>query len=215
MSYQDVLAEKENRIQLEIKQKIAQHEKWNIGYIDSTKTPITPPSHRVAKGASFRTAMTEYLPTPPDSASSIQSTDVGSPHSPSPLKEDPITVRYASPSNEGPYRQPSFRRRIGRGGRLLIDRRDMYVKPNEMLNEKAVERFSYDRDDDDEDLKIETVKVDPYDIHHMRYRAIQASLSIQTRQAPKDQSMEVESIEDKRRRLATIQRTRIDDARKS
>ena len=129
--------------------------------------------------------MTEYLPTPPNSASSTHSADPGVPRSPSHQEEDPIAVRYASPSNDGPYGQPSFRRRIGRGGRLLIDRRGMYVKPDDMLNEKVMDRFGHDTDND-ESFEIETTTVDPYDTHHMRYRAIQASLSIQTRQAPRD-----------------------------
>lgn len=166
---QDVLAEKENETEREINQKIAQHQKWNEGYVDMTRAPLTPPSEE-SMASSFRTAVAEYLPTPPASVSSEHSGDaVAEMISPSQRRDDSVAVRYASPSYDGPCKsQPSFRRRIGRGGRLLIDRRGMRLQSKEGLDASAVDRFKYDQDEDEEES---TYLIDPYDISSMRYRA--------------------------------------------
>ena len=171
VTLQDVLAEKENEIEREINTKITQHQKWNEGYVDMTKAPLTPPLEE-SIGSSFRTAVTEYLPSPPASVSSEHSGDaVADMGSPSRSRADPVTVRYASPSYNGSCRsQPSFRRRIGRGGRLMIDRRGMHLQSKEGLDDAVVDRFKYDRDDDDDD-DVSTYLIDPYDISSMRYRA--------------------------------------------
>ena len=171
VSLQEVLAEKENEIQREINMKIAQHQKWNEGYIDFTRAPLTPPLED-SLCSSFRTAMTEYLPTPPASVSSEQSGDaVGDVSSPSRNLNDSVTVRYVSPSYGGPSRiQPSFRRRVGRGGRMMIDRRGMNLQSKEGIDPKVVDRFKYDRDDDD-DEEMSNYPIDPFEISSMRYRA--------------------------------------------
>ncbi|KAI9826885.1 MAG: Enhancer of polycomb-like protein 1 [Thelocarpon impressellum] len=166
----DMLAEKENEIQKEIDQKIAQHRNWNNGYLDLTRSPLTPVSEHGC-GASFRTAVTEYLPTPPASASSEDSgganhADVGSP---SRAREDSVTVRYASPTYDGPSQnQPSFRRRIGRGGRVMVDRRGLHVQSKEGIDPRILDRFKYDQDDEDDQA---VYLVDQFDTLSMRYRA--------------------------------------------
>ena len=53
---------------------------------------------------------------------------------------------------------------------MLIDRRGMHLQSKEGLDEAVVDRFKYDRDDDD-DEEIPTYLIDPYDISSMRYRA--------------------------------------------
>ncbi|KAI4125661.1 MAG: hypothetical protein LQ347_005297 [Umbilicaria vellea] len=166
---QDVLAEKRNETEREINQKIAQHQKWNEGYVDMTRAPLTPPSEE-SLASSFRTAVAEYLPTPPASVTSEHSGDaVAEMNSPSQRRDDSVAVRYASPSYDGPCKsQPSFRRRIGRGGRLMIDRRGMRLQSKEGLDASVVDRFKYDQDEDDEES---TYLIDPYDISSMRYRA--------------------------------------------
>ena len=171
VSLQDVLAEKENDIEREINSKIAQHVKWNEGYVDMTRAPLTPPLEE-SIGSSFRTAVTEYLPTPPASVSSDHSGDAATDmDSPSLRKDDSIAVRYASSAYDGLYQnQPSFRRRIGRGGRLMIDRRGMHLESREGVDDAIVDRFKYDRDDDDDD-DAPVYLIDPYDISSMRYRA--------------------------------------------
>lgn len=150
--------------------RISQHQKWNEGYVDLTKAPLTPPLEENTR-SSFRTAMTEYLPTPPASTSSEHSGEsVPEPMSPSHGRDDSIAVRYASPSYDGLCQsKPSFRRRFGRGGRLMIDRRGMRVQSKECLNSSVVDRFKFDDDDDEDEVPVYVT--DPYDISSMRYRA--------------------------------------------
>ncbi|KZF22668.1 histone acetyltransferase complex component Epl1 [Xylona heveae TC161] len=164
----DVLTEKENEIQKEIDTKIIQHQRWNEGYIDLTRRPLTPPPEpNVDSG--FRTAITEFLPTPPSSVSSEVMDLDGDDGIHDSGREGLVTFRYASPSLDG-YCQsrPSFRRRVGRGGRLMIDRRGMRLQSTEAIDERIVDKFKYDHDDEDEEP---TYAVDPYDTLNMRYRA--------------------------------------------
>ena len=170
VSLQDVLAEKENEIQREIEMKISQHKKWNEGYIDQTRAPLTPPMEESLR-SNFRTARTEYLPTPPASASEHSGDIIADEESPSRKVDDSVTVRYASPTYDGCFRsQPSFRRRVGRGGRLIIDRRGMNLQSKEGIDPAIIDRFKFDRDDDDDD-EVPTYLIDPFDISSMRYRA--------------------------------------------
>ena len=170
MLLKDMLAEKENDIQKEIDQKIAQHRNWNNGYLDFTRMPLTPVSEHGC-GASFRTAVTEYLPTPPASASSEASggadhADVGSP---SRAREDAVTVRYASPTYDRPSQnRPSFRRRIGRGGRVMVDRRGLHLQSKEGIDPRVTDRFKFDQDDEEDQA---VYLADQFDTLSMRYRA--------------------------------------------
>ena len=167
---QDVLADKERQIQEDIENRIAQHKQRNEGYLDMTRAPLTPPLEENV-GSSFRTATTEYLPTPPASISSEHSGDLAIDSGlPEPSKDQAVAVRYASPSYDGPYgSQPSFRRRIGRGGRLMIDRRGMRVPWKEGLDDTVADRYKFDHEDDDDE--VPSYVMDPYDIASMRYRA--------------------------------------------
>ena len=168
VTLQDVLAEKENEIEREIEQKISQHRKWNEGYIDLTRAPLSPTLEQ-GTSSSFRTAVTEYLPTPPASVSSEQSGDPLPDVHPNRVKDNSVTVRYASPTYDGPFHtQPSFRRRIGRGGRLMIDRRGMHLPSKEGIDATVLDRFKYDQDDEDDEAIF---LVDPYNVFSMRYRA--------------------------------------------
>lgn len=167
---QDILADKERQIQEDIEMRIAQHKQRSEGYLDITRMPLTPPLEE-STGSGFRTAMTEYLPTPPASISSEQSgegtADAGLTE---PVKDLAVSVRYASPSYDGPNgSQPSFRRRIGRGGRLMIDRRGMRIPWKEGLEDAVADRYKFDQEDDDDEFPV--YEVDPYDIANMRYRA--------------------------------------------
>ena len=163
----DMLAEKENAVQREIKDKIRQHQKWNEHYVDLTRQPLTPPPEENFN--SFRPAVTEYLPTPPASDSSEHSENAMEVNVP--RKQEAVSVRYAAPSPNSPNKdQPAFRRRIGRGGRILIDRRGMQPQSKTVTDSKIAERFRYDDDGDDDDEHF-TYTLDPYDISSMRYRA--------------------------------------------
>ncbi|KAL8670846.1 MAG: hypothetical protein Q9168_004646 [Polycauliona sp. 1 TL-2023] len=172
----DILAENERQIQEEIENRIAQHKQRSEGYLDMTRAPLTPPLEE-STGSSFRTAMTEYLPTPPASISSEHSGEVAAASvSPGPGKDQTVAVRYASPSYDGPHGlQPSFRRRIGRGGRLMIDRRGLRVPGKDDPDATLVaDRYKFDREEDEDELP--TYHVDPYDIASMRYRARMSGL---------------------------------------
>ncbi|KAL8821310.1 MAG: hypothetical protein Q9223_000631 [Gallowayella weberi] len=189
----DVLAENESQIQEEVEIRIAQHKQRSQGYLDMTRAPLTPPLEE-STGSSFRTATAEYLPTPPASISSEHSGDAAagaaSPGLSGLVKDQAVAVRYASPSYDGPPgSQPSFRRRIGRGGRLMIDRRGMRVPSKEGLNDTVEDRYRFDREDDEDELP--TYYVDRYDIKSMRYRANLSALHQNYQiQAAKRQQME-------------------------
>ena len=167
----DLLADQERHISEQIDLKIAQHQQWNLGFVDLTKAPLTPPLE-TGTGSTFRTATTEYLPTPPASISSGHSgdiaTDIGTLNID---KKDSVAVRYASPSYDGPYHsQPSFRRRYGRGGRLWIDRRGMKLPSRQMMSSPLSDGFKFDDDDEDED-GVQLYFHDPFDAESMRFRA--------------------------------------------
>ena len=171
ISLSAVLANHEKEIQDQIDLKISQHRKWNEGFIDMTTAPLTPPLE-VGVGSTFRTATTEYLPTPPTSVSSEQSRDVAVdvPALNGDSKREMVAVRYASPSYDGPtHSQPSFRRRIGRGGRLFIDRRGMRIPAKDEREEQVAERYKYDDDDDEDD--VPTYYYDPFDSESLQFRA--------------------------------------------
>ncbi len=168
---QDLLAEQENHLQQEIESKIAQHKKWNEGYVDSTKAPLTPPLEVNMRSSYLNAKIDVPLPTPPASISSEHMGDVTADYnSPSRGNDESITVRYESPSYDEPgHNQPSFRRRYGRGGRLMIDRKGMRLQSTEGLDDIIVDRYKFDQDEDEDE--IPTYPIDQYDIPRMRYRA--------------------------------------------
>ncbi|KAM5433247.1 Enhancer of polycomb-like protein 1 [Microsporum canis] len=163
---EDVQADKENDILREIKQNVAKHAKWNEGYVDITRAPLTPTTPQGFE-AEFRPAIThEYLPTPPTSESSERMRDV---HGILPLETQWSALRQSSPSEDDSNRPtPSFRRRVGRGGRVLIDRRNLALRNKDGVDPIKLDRFKYDRDDDDMDIVYEK---DEFDIQIMQHRA--------------------------------------------
>ena len=134
--------------------------------------------------------MTEYLPTPPASASEdYADADTGV----AVEKDTSVTVRYSTSSNEAPTKnQPSFRRRYGRGGRMMIDRRGMTVQNKDELDPKTLERFRFDNDDDAEMDVDELYTVDPFDINSMRYRAAIAGSSVLHTQQARDKRAQLD-----------------------
>ncbi|KAJ5519148.1 Enhancer of polycomb protein [Penicillium expansum] len=163
---EDVQAEKENEILRDIKQNITKHIKWNEGYVDHTRAPLSPSPERIFDVATFRPAFTAQLPTPPSSESSGEmdtSLDVTSP-----LFSRDKLASHVMELHDEPHRMPSFRRRVGRGGRLMIDRRNMGARKVEMDPIKA-DRFKFDQEDSDEEHDYDT---DAYSIQIMQHRAI-------------------------------------------
>jgi enhancer of polycomb-like protein len=158
------LAEKENLLQKEIEEKTQQHRRWNEGHVDLTRDPLSPANGQGPE-TGFRpaTAQYQYLMTPPSSVTS-ESFDY-----PSPTQEKPESFAsgYSSPLEEEPRGQPAYRRRIGRGGRLWIDRRGMSSAVKN-VDENVSDRWKYDQDDEEEQPVYE---MDPYDTNALRFRA--------------------------------------------
>lgn len=171
----DALADQERQISKDIEAVVEKHKLYNQSdlYVDMTKAPLTPPLD-VGTGSTFRTATTEYLPTPPASISSEQSGDAAADaaalNSCKLASNESVAVRYASPSYDGSCRsQPSFRRRYGRGGRLWIDRRGMRLPGRDADGDSPMtDRFRFDDEDEDE---VPTYFIDPFDTDSMRFRA--------------------------------------------
>ncbi|KAL2871299.1 enhancer of polycomb-like protein 1 [Aspergillus lucknowensis] len=165
---EDVQAEKENEILRDIKSNITKHIRWNEGYVDITRAPLSPSPERMFE-ASFRPAITTQVPTPPSSASSENMMDT-SLDTAGPISFRDKLAAHALITREDANKIPSFRRRIGRGGRLLIDRRNLASRCTVELDPWKADRFKYDQEDsEDEDLEYE---VDQYDIQIMQNRAI-------------------------------------------
>lgn len=166
----DLHADQERHFTEQINLKIIQHQQWNEGWVDFTKAPLTPPLETGTR-STFRTATTEYLPTPPASISSEHSVDVATDIGDVNLnKAESVAVRYASPAYDGPcHSQPSYRRRYGRGGRLFIDRRGMRTHSRSGLPSPVAERYKYDDDDEEDEPPI--YFVDPFDTASMQFRA--------------------------------------------
>ncbi|OHW91107.1 enhancer-polycomb-like protein 1 [Colletotrichum incanum] len=165
----DKLAEKENELRADVESKVHNHRKWNQNHVDLTRDPLSPVKEQGME-ASFRPAKTQYLMTPPASTSSESDA----------MDVDDETEQVADGSNmssvfqfkaggkEKPFgSQPAFRRRIGRLGRLWIDRRGMTTPPR-MEGEEYTDRWKYDQDDEDETPVYE---VDPYDTRALKFRA--------------------------------------------
>lgn len=168
---QDVLREKENDIYRDIEEKLAGHRAWLNKNPDLTRLPLLPAvKHHAPPG--FRAAVAEYLPSPPPSVSS----DSPRATSPNELRdsnfagEESITVRYQSPPcAKHAEMRPSYRRRIGRGGRLMIDRRGLQPQSKEGIDPVVLDRFKFDQEDDDDDPPV--FEVDRFDQWSLQYRA--------------------------------------------
>lgn len=154
---EDVQADKQKAIEREIEQNVQKHIRWNEGFVDKTRVPLTPISPKsFASNSDFRQAMptTEYLPTPPasvseDSPPNDMMADIDASNS-----SIRTPFRYASPSEDDlNTNMPSFRRRIGRGGRVMFDRRIPF-RPKEVPSGTIAERYSFDSDDEEAEREI-------------------------------------------------------------
>ncbi|PWY71582.1 hypothetical protein BO94DRAFT_539535 [Aspergillus sclerotioniger CBS 115572] len=167
---EDVQAEKENEILRDIKQNITKHIKWNEGYVDFTRAPLSPSPDRMFDSA-FRPAITTQLPTPPSSDSSENLLESALDTTSAIALRDKLAP-HAMELSEDTSQMPSFRRRIGRGGRLWIDRRKLASRCRVEMDPWKADRFKYDQEDSDDDLDFDR---DQYDIQIMQHRAIMAA----------------------------------------
>lgn len=172
----DCLAEKNAELIIEIEKKIQNHIDWNKNYVDLTGKPLSP-VQGPRQDLGFRPAKTQYLMTPPASASS------GSMDEPTPMDLDkpkpnpppPVKFRGVAQDEQSLAHPPSYRRRIGRLNRLWIDRRGL-PSPVRDLSEEQSDRWKYDQSSDDED-DAPVYMLDPFDTKALRYRA---SIPLQT-----------------------------------
>lgn len=105
------------------------------------ETPIpTGPS------ATFCAVQTYYLPSPPPSSESVESSPNSSPSQQQAKRH--VSVIQASPKRMPSRDVPTFRRRVGRGGRVLIDRRWPAFDPLPGVDEIVYDRMKYDREED-------------------------------------------------------------------
>ncbi|KAG7289474.1 Enhancer of polycomb-like protein 1 [Staphylotrichum longicolle] len=165
----DRLAEKENELRADIEKKVQSHNEWNRNHLDLTRGPLSP-VHEPRQDVSFRPAKTQYLMTPPTSASGASleeptPMELDKPQNPQPV----FKFRGVARDEESRENPPAYRRRIGRLNRLWIDRRGMASPPREVSAE-VLDRWKYDQSSDDED-DPPLYEVDPFDTNALRFRA--------------------------------------------
>jgi enhancer of polycomb-like protein len=165
----DRLAEKENELRADIEKKVQSHNEWNRNHLDLTRGPLSP-VQGPRQDACFRPAKTQYLMTPPASASSASleeptPMDLDKPENPQPV----FKFRGVAHDEESRGNPPAYRRRIGRLNRLWIDRRGLASPPRDVSAE-VLDRWKYDQSSDDED-EPPLYEVDPFDTNALRFRA--------------------------------------------
>lgn len=164
----DRISEKENELRADIEMKVLNHSKWNQNHVDLTRDPLSPVKGQMPD-LSFRAAQTQYLMTPPASASSEHVEE------PTPMELDkpdkaPVFAFRGLPHDDPSSSDvPAFRRRIGRLNRLWIDRRGLASPPREQ-GEPYSDRWKYDQPSDEEDEQP-VYEVDPFDTRALKFRA--------------------------------------------
>ncbi|KAL9092714.1 MAG: hypothetical protein Q9159_000612 [Coniocarpon cinnabarinum] len=163
------LAERLRDVNAQIQNSVAAHERWNRNFIDNTESALLgavtpadmflPDEERTsAQGRGFVGVKVEekhvptQQPTPPESivndSQSEKSLDGEVDHRlPSPPANEPH-VQWANSSEYPSFKNTGrFRRRIGRGGRMMIDRHNFRLRSQA----KTDDRFAFDRDSGDEE----------------------------------------------------------------
>lgn len=187
-----------------IEENLAKHQRWNVGWVDATWRPITPPLEQAAAKSDFRTVFTEsQLPTPPASVSDEEGADTMAVERVNKQIESrrDAQIRFASPPEDVPiHDQSRFRRRIGRGGRIMIDRRGVKRQKieNSGVDERVADRWKFSGDSSDDE---QTYPVDWYDDWHIRYRISQ------TREDQKEQQKQAGPIPPHRRSIENHNRS--------
>ncbi|KAF1361965.1 hypothetical protein EJ07DRAFT_109140 [Lizonia empirigonia] len=166
-------AKKTEAIDTFVEDNLVKHQKWNVGWVDATWRPITPPLEQAAVKSDFRTVFTEsQLPTPPASVSDDEGADsmaVVRANPPDTARRS-ARIRFGSPPDDVPLQDQSrYRRRVGRGGRVMIDRRGVKRQKLEssQLDERIADRWKYSGDSSEDE---QTYPVDWTDNLHIRYR---------------------------------------------
>ncbi|KAI0472055.1 histone acetyltransferase complex component Epl1 [Xylariaceae sp. FL0804] len=166
----DKIAEKEVELRNDVQSKVDNHRRWNHAHVDLTAEPLPPIQEE--QEPSFRPARTTHLMTPPASTESMDIDD------PPPAPERPTAPfifrgAAADDSDEEMQEMQAYRRRVGRLGRLFIDRRPASHKtgltsPPREPNLMQSDRWKYDHDDDDEPP---TYQIDTNSLRQMKFRS--------------------------------------------
>ncbi|KAI0199034.1 enhancer of polycomb-like-domain-containing protein [Astrocystis sublimbata] len=172
----DKQAERQRELLHNIELKVQEHRRWNSNYIDLTADPLPPMKEEQEQ--KFRPAKTTYLMTPPASASDsmeIDDTPLASEKSDKSEKSvAPFVFQAASPEDSDQEDMPSFRRRVGRLGRLFIDRRPGKLRmglssPVRESSSFQSDQWKYDDDDDDDEMPV--YRIDTNSLRQMRFRS--------------------------------------------
>ncbi|KAF2086965.1 hypothetical protein K490DRAFT_43394 [Saccharata proteae CBS 121410] len=179
VTLEEQYAKRDEEVARAIETNKEKHREWNKNYRDVTWVPITPPTEEAPPPA-FREATAQQLPTPPasvsDQSADHQNADIANAgHS-----GDKDLIRVASPPPEPFFERtgrPSFRRRNGRGGRMMIDRRNIKRTAFEAGFEedsRVADRYKYDLDSDEED---NVIPVDFFANDTIKYRILMDRMS--------------------------------------
>lgn len=173
MDLEEQMAKRSEAIESYIDDNLVKHQKWNQGMIDQTWRPITPPLEQPMSKSGFRPVLVTFqLPSPPASVSENegagQAMDIDQMSKPLEPRRS-TRIRYGTPPEDVPYvEQTRFRRRTGRGGRQMVDRRGVKRRKLEAVDPLVADRYAFAGDSSDEDEQV--YPVNPNDDLHMRYR---------------------------------------------
>lgn len=160
------------KINEQIQDSVMAHDKWNRHFIDNTESALSglitpsdmflPEEERTAaRGRGFvgvkieERSVPRQQPTPPESvvADSHSEKSMGGEEDHgllSPEESEP-QVQWAKPSEYPSFKDTGrFRRRTGRGGRIMLDRHNFGAKNRQEVDE----RFKFDRDSGDEEYDL-------------------------------------------------------------
>lgn len=166
------LAQRTLEINKQIQDSVKAHDNWNRNFIDNTESALCgvvtpsdmflPEEERTsAQGRGFvgvrlqEKNIPQQQPTPPESvvadSQSERGMAVDDEHGSVSPTESEQQVQWARPSEYPSFKNTGrYRRRIGRGGRVLLDRHNFGTRSKDRLNE----RFQFDRDSGDEDVEV-------------------------------------------------------------
>lgn len=145
---EEVEAEKQRGIMNEIDSNIVKHQRWNEGFVDKTRFPLTPDSEPDfdRREAPYRQAIPAMsLPTPPASHSD-EDPDHDTLATDKQVSRASTPAGYFSPAEDSSSKTyPRFRRRVGRGNRTLVDRKLPWSRKDVVGDDDP---FKYDNSDD-------------------------------------------------------------------
>jgi enhancer of polycomb-like protein len=176
------MAKKSEAVEAFIEENMMKHQKWNVGWVDQTWRPITPPLEHPSTKSDFRPVFTStQLPTPPASEENVgEAMDLVQGSKQEELRRS-TRIRYSTPPEDVPYPdQPRYRRRIGRGGRMMIDRRGVKRQKLDTIDERVTDRYRFAGDSSEDE---EIYPVDWTDNFNIRYRIMIDRQSSERQQA--------------------------------